>query len=70
MIRCIHCGLPAEDHHVFTPPRRPDGCQCDPRDWADPTNIPPVCDKFEPWGQDRTICLHCEHDEACHAADR
>jgi len=70
MIRCICCGLPEEDHHIFMPPRIPQGCQCDPRDWGDPANIPPPCNQFEPWAGDASACVRCEHDEACHAADR
>lgn len=67
-LRCIYCGLPEEDHHAFVAPEQPAGCVCDPHEWGNPLNIPPPCKKFV--GKAGQYCRVCEHDEACHAADR
>lgn len=65
---CAHCGGAEADHHAFVPIRIPDGCQCEPRDWGDPTNIPAVCEAFAPMSGDHDVCATCEHDAACHRA--
>jgi len=61
---CIICGLPEEDHHVFTPVEIPEGCVCDIGTWGDLNDIPPICDKF--MGDKDDFCERCEHDKACH----
>ena len=55
----------------------PPGCKCNPHDWGDPDDIPPVCNAFLPmndieragrWTSERIdICGHCEHERKCHA---
>lgn len=43
--------------------KRPDACQCDPREWG--CAIPPVCSRLlqESAGG---RCFSCEHDDECH----
>lgn len=62
---CKHCGKTESEHHAFNAREIPRGCVCEPRDWGDPNNIPPVCRSYEAdgWG----LCKRCEHDAACHA---
>lgn len=65
---CPHCweAVEPEDLEVFY--KVPKGCICEPRDWGDPDNIPPVCNAFLPVSDvEIDICSHCEHDRGCHA---
>lgn len=57
---CPHCGKQLEPEV-----KRPNGCVCKSEEWADPYNLPPVCDGFE--GDTKQICNRCEHDYECHA---
>ena len=63
---CKHCGRYEEDHCIFEPVIMPKGCKCDPGEWGDLRDIPPVCNKFEPDERDPCICKNCEHDKECH----
>lgn len=64
---CIHCGRAEEDHHQFVAIAGPDGCVCNPKEWGDPANIPPVCKKYRhDKSIDEGLCADCEHEEACH----
>ena len=62
--RCKHCGKPESEHHAFVPFIVPDRCECNPNDWLNPNDIPPVCNKFELGEYD--LCKHCEHPKECH----
>lgn len=64
---CVVCGQPESDHHEFVPVNKPDGCVCDPFEWRDPANIPPVCDRFS--GYEDRQCKRCEHDFQCHHSE-
>jgi hypothetical protein len=46
--------------------QKPDGCICDPLDWGDPDEIPPICEKFEPNTDQELFCVNCEHEKGCH----
>lgn len=61
---CPHCGERREQEV-----KRPDGCICDAKEWSDPYNLPPVCDKFEA-DYIGGNCTRCEHDYGCHAEAR
>jgi hypothetical protein len=61
---CIICGQPEDQHHEPEWAEMPPGCVCNPMDYRDPRNIPPVCDKYE--GNGVHSCLKCEHDKECH----
>ena len=65
---CRHCGLPPDDHHEYESAARPPGCLCDPGTWDRDIEIPPICTAYD--GPVRGYCVHCEHDEACHAKER
>jgi len=60
MTHCPHC------HARLVVPTAPIGCQCDPMEWRDPENVPPVCRSFDPDPCGGGNCRNCEHDEACH----
>ena len=62
---CIHCGLPEPEHCIFEPAIVPEGCQCDPVEWENPGNLPPICDNFEELGR-TGLCKNCEHLRECH----
>lgn len=68
MTPCKHCGRPEEEHHAFDPDyKRPEGCQCEPREWLYPNDIPPVCNEYvEPISKFDGYCKTCEHGEKCH----
>lgn len=79
-MNCPNCGKPRSEcnicaeceqhqclHHEFVPAKIPAACQCDIMEWGEPTNIPPVCDHFDPEPDDDERCKNCEHDKACHA---
>ena len=66
---CRKCGRKKVEHCDFEPVEIPDGCVCDPRDWADPTGVPGICSKFEAdYSEDwpSNMCSRCEHDYECH----
>ena len=63
---CKHCGEPEAFHHEFEPMTRPDGCTCDPRDWVDPANVPPICQTYVVRVTDDGTCATCEHHIECH----
>lgn len=64
---CKICGLPEDEHHHFaSEDRLPEGCKCNPTDWRNPNNIPPVCEQFSPWAEEHTECEVCHHLEECH----
>ena len=48
--------------HVFIDIK--DACKCEPDAWFQPPRK--ICDKFE--AEPLGMCMHCEHDEACHDA--
>ncbi|GEM_PF-2811499 len=58
MTHCPHC------HERLTPYTKPDGCVCDPIEYRDPENIPPVCSQYN--GDGECNCFTCEHDLECH----
>jgi hypothetical protein len=66
MKQCPYCyhTLNAED--LIDPGQsKPKGCVCDSREWF--TTIPPICEQFEPMGDDEPdICGRCEHEKGCH----
>lgn len=45
---------------------QPEGCQCDPREWAGWLD---VCDHYLPEYEpdDTEYCRNCQHRKACHA---
>lgn len=62
---CPHCGSVIEPANY----NRPTGCVCNVREWADPENIPTVCDGFV--GENHDInCGRCEHDYECHGINK
>lgn len=64
---CPHCLKEVEPEGLIESYQVPKGCVCDPREWGDPKNIPPVCGQFEPMDEpDEKLCLHCEHEQGCH----
>jgi len=67
--RCLECGLPKAQHHVFerTPCSAPRGCVCEPLEWGSPPNIGPLCKNFVPMRDYPEACTNCEHDLACHS---
>lgn len=58
MTHCPHC------HERLTPYTKPDGCVCDPAEYWNPENIPPVCSQYN--GDGDCNCFTCEHDLECH----
>lgn len=63
---CARCGERASEHCDFLPVLVPDKCQCDPNNWLDPENIPPVCGSFAV--DDDGLCGECSHPPECHEA--
>lgn len=63
-MKCKHCGLTEDKHHLFEPMTFPSGCVCDPMDWDHLADIPAPCERFD--GGGIKWCRRCEHDEACH----
>ncbi len=66
MSRCARpgCDLTEEEHHAFEARK----CECDPQDWRDPRNIPPVCAAYvEDTAMKNDLCERCVHPEECHA---
>lgn len=63
---CSKCGMAKEDHCIFDPIEVPKNCKCEPREWGDVSNIPDVCNNFEPYGDDKELCKNCEHLKECH----
>ena len=61
--KCAICGKTQEEHCIFVAVEVPDGCVCYVKSWGD--NIPPICDSYEPDGEDG-YCRNCEHDQLCH----
>ena len=66
---CPHCNREVDaDDLVESPINMPEGCVCNPKEWCDPTNIPPICPQFSPMdAPDERLCRGCEHEEPCHA---
>jgi hypothetical protein len=62
---CIECGRPESEHCVFQAVPFPDGCVCHSDGSWQLSNIPKVCDQFTKCDDD-SVCVRCEHDEACH----
>ena len=65
---CRHYRQPESKHHKFEPIETPENCRCNPLDWGDINDIPPVCKCFEAdtekgWEE---ICKHCQHEISCH----
>lgn len=69
---CRKCGRTKEEHCIFEPIEIPEGCQCNFRDWGDPTCIPKVCDRISMYVRDDEdgICSACEHEWKCHRDDK
>ena len=65
---CVTCGRPEDEHHPFVAAVVPSGCQCEPGEWRDPLDVPPVCVAFVESEGGETVCGTCEHDRECHAA--
>ena len=63
---CIHCGEPESAHCHFEPAIIPKGCICDVMTWDDPKEIPAICSEFKGIFGDKSYCVKCEHDLACH----
>lgn len=64
MLVCPHCRK--EVIELVEVLNRPYGCKCDPMEWGEPDNIPPVCDSFKPSVVDNNMCDRCEHNKECH----
>lgn len=65
---CRECGLTEEEHHEFRPYVIPVACKCNPIEWRDPDRIPAICRNWTPMDAGSDMCLHCEHEEACHGS--
>ena len=62
------CLKEVEPHELVEPYPVPKGCICNPKEWGDPTNIPPICSNWGPMeAPDDVLCVHCEHERGCHA---
>lgn len=63
---CVECGRSRAMHHEFVSAEdcRPIDCRCDPKDWAQPLEIPKVCSLYLE-GEHR-VCMTCEHLPECH----
>ena len=75
--KCLDCGLSENEHHTFVSGKVPEGCCCDPLEWRDPANVPPVCKAFDvvsPGATPQTVvkidgdglCFTCQHPSECH----
>ena len=65
---CPHCKEEVEMDELEEVFKTPHGCICEPRDWGDPDNIPPICNTFLPVSViEIDICSHCEHERGCHS---
>lgn len=68
---CRICLEPKREHHDFEPYPVPKCCVCDPREWGNPSSIPPVCKEYEAdLGDEQALCGHCEHLPNCHGGIR
>lgn len=64
---CKICGESSDHHHSPDWIEAPAECVCDVRSWCDDlTEIPPICDNFEPASKINMECRHCEHGPGCH----
>lgn len=62
---CIHCGRPEADHHAFVAIQGPKGCNCNPKEWGNPSAIPAICGQYV---DEDGLCRNCEHERECHSA--
>ena len=64
---CPCCGEEVRIYELKKKPKAPDQCHCDPKDWGDPYNIPPICNVFIPMSEEEPeLCKKCEHLKECH----
>lgn len=64
--RCVQCGRAESEHHRFEAYAMPAGCKCDPHSWG--SHVKSICPAFVSGRHDQ--CGNCEHDEACHTAQK
>jgi hypothetical protein len=44
----------------------PENCICDVNEWGCIANISKICNNFQPYSEEPTICKNCDHDINCH----
>lgn len=67
-MKCKHCGIEESSHCEFEAAfERPHGCNCEPRDWGNPSKIPAVCAAWKDDPVETGYCLTCEHERECHS---
>jgi len=65
MYICPHCHKEVDE--LLEEFNQPKGCVCEPIEWGDPDNIPPICHSFKPMFDEPTQCENCEHLLECHS---